>query len=55
MTADQDNAVKALAWGIANAVVGHVQSNAQVNLTITAGSLGSGLPASDVTITGTIT
>ena len=41
MTTDQTNAVKALAWGIANAVVGHIQSNAQVNLTITA-TQGSG-------------
>lgn len=55
MTTDQTNAVKALAWGIANAVVGHVQSNAQVNVTIAAGALGSGLPATDVTLTGTIT
>ncbi len=55
LSSDQEGALKALAYSIAAAAVAHVVAHAEVHVTITAGSLGSGLPASDVTITGTLT
>lgn len=55
MSADHEGALKALAYSIAAAAVAHLIAHAEVHVTITAGSLGGGIPASDVTFNGTLT
>lgn len=55
MSGAQEGAVKALAYSIAAAAIAHVVAHAEVHVTIATGSLGGGLPASDVTVSGTLT
>ncbi len=55
LSAEQEGAIKALAYSIAAAAVAHLVAHAEVHVTITAGSLGGGLPATDVTVSGTLT
>ncbi len=55
MSGAQEGALKALAYSIAATAIAHVVAHAEVHVTITAGSLGGGIPASDVTVAGTIT
>jgi hypothetical protein len=55
LSSDQEGAIKALAYSIAAAAVAHLVAHAEVHVTITAGSLGGGLPATDVTVSGTLT
>lgn len=55
LSSDQEGAIKALAYSIAATAVAHLIAHAEVHVTITAGSLGGGLPATDVTVSGTLT
>lgn len=55
LTAAQQNALKALCYGIAVGVVGEIQTNASVSVNVTAptNAYGAGIPAAPVVTSGT--
>lgn len=55
LTAAQTNAVKALCYAIATAVVAEIQANAVVNVTADADDFGTGVPPAPVVLSGQIT
>lgn len=55
LSAPQDEALKALCYGIAVGVVGEVQTNASVSVTAPTNAFGSGIPAAPVSIAGGVT
>lgn len=55
LTTDQQNALKALAYGIASGVVAEIQSSGTVSVTAGTDAFGAGIPAAPVALTGSIT
>jgi len=55
LTTDQENAIKALCYGIAVGVVGEIQTNAAVTATAPIDAFGVGIPAAPVAIPGGVT
>lgn len=55
LTVAQENAVKALCYGIAVGVVAEIQSNASVSVTANTDAFGAGIPAAPVALSGGVT
>lgn len=55
LTTDQENAIKALAYGIAAGVVAEFQTNAAVSVTAQIDDFGAGIPAAPVVLSGGVT
>jgi len=55
LTTDQENAIKALCYGIASGVVAEIQTNASVTATAPIDAFGVGIPAAPVAIPGGVT
>lgn len=55
LTSGQTDAVKALCYAIASAVVAEIQANAVVNVTADTDDFGTGIPPAPVVISGQIT
>lgn len=50
----QTTALKHLAYRLAQSTVTYVQAHAEVNITVPADAFGAGIPASEVTLSGTV-
>lgn len=55
MTSAQDDAVKAICYAIARAVVYEMQTNAVVNVTADTDDFGAGIPPAPVVLGGSVT
>ena len=55
LSAAQTTALKHDCYEFALAIVTYIQGNATVNITVPADAFGSGIPATDVVLTGTVT